>query len=308
MLNDDGNILTVSHLIKKYADVDAVSDISFGVMPGMLFAFLGPNGAGKSTTIDILCTLLRPTNGEIMIDGFQVGKDDDEIRKRIGVVFQQGVLDSLLTVRENLETRASFYKMSRPEIKEAINRVSEIADLGDFLDRPYGKLSGGQKRRADIARALINSPKILFLDEPTTGLDPQTKKNLWNTILNLQKESGTTVFLTTHYMEEAATADHIVIINKGKIVADGTPYELKEKHCSDCIKLMAADGDSVRSYLNDNHIDYFENNDLFTINLKDTMESIPIIQNLKSYIESFEVLHGSMEDAFINIIGKGELK
>ena len=218
------HIIEVNGLKKSYGNLEAVRGIDFYVEAGKLFAFLGPNGAGKSTTIDVLCTLLKPTAGTVTVDGHPLEQEDEAIRNSIGVVFQGSVLDPLLTVRENLMVRASFYKMDKQERKAAVREAAITADVMEFIDRPYGKLSGGQRRRADIARALVHTPKILFLDEPTTGLDPKTKESVWQTVFQLQKRTGMTIFLTTHYMEEAAEADYIILINHGLIAAKGTPY------------------------------------------------------------------------------------
>lgn len=302
-LNEDP-IIQIKNLRKKYGKVDAVSGITFNVESGKLFAFLGPNGAGKSTTIDMICTLLEPDEGKIIIDGMVRGKDDDAIRNRIGIVFQNSVLDNLLTVRENLIVRADLYGLKNEDLERALNDAAEATDILEFLDRPYGKLSGGQKRRADIARALVNTPKILFLDELTTGLDPQTKNIVWNKIMDLQKKTGMTVFLTTHYMEEAASADYIVVINHGEIAAQGTPYELQENYSSDRIKLTANDIDLLKTALERNHISYTVKENTFTIAIGSTLDAIPIVNSVKHLILGFEVLHGTMEDAFINIIGK----
>ena len=220
-------IIEVSNLQKSYSNLSAVKNINFYVERGKLFSFLGPNGAGKSTTIDILCTLMSYDGGEITIDGLPLCRNQQSIRNIIGVVFQDSVLDPLLTVRENLLTRAEFYLLDRAAIQKAVYEAAQATELCEFIDRPYGKLSGGQRRRADIARALINTPKILFLDEPTTGLDPQTRKSIWNAIKLLQKRTGMTVFLTTHYMEEAAESNYVVVLDHGEIKAKGTPAELK---------------------------------------------------------------------------------
>jgi multidrug/hemolysin transport system ATP-binding protein len=220
-------IIIVENLKKSYGNVKAVNGIDFFVNEGELFAFLGPNGAGKTTTIDIICTLLAPDAGKVSVNGYKLGKNDDKIRQCIGVVFQDSILDNLLTVKENLFTRGSFYGMPQRQLAEAVKKAAEAADILSFINRPYGKLSGGQRRRADIARALVNTPKVLFLDEPTTGLDPQTRKSVWDTIRSLQKDTGMTVFLTTHYMEEAAGADYVAIIDNGLISAKGTPGELR---------------------------------------------------------------------------------
>ena len=222
-------ILEVSHLVKNYGSLQAVRDISFTVERGGLFAFLGTNGAGKSTTINILSTLMKPDGGSVLIDGCILGKEDAAIRAKIGVVFQNSVLDNLLTVKENLQVRGSFYHLSTDELEERILYAARITGCSDYLFQRYGMLSGGQKRRADIARALLQKPDLLFLDEPTTGLDPQSRQQIWKAIASMQKKEGLTVFLTTHYMEEAAGADDIVIIDKGRIAAQGTPDALRER-------------------------------------------------------------------------------
>ena len=209
------DIITVSSLKKSFGKVQAVKGIDFSVKKGQLFAFLGPNGAGKSTTIDILCTLNQYDGGKVSIAGYDLDEDAEKIRRCIGVVFQDNLMDKKLTVRENLMIRAGFYHKTKSECKAAVRKASKYAEITEFIDRNYGTLSGGQRRRVDIARALLNTPKILFLDEPTTGLDPQTRKHIWQTVERLQKENDMTIFLTTHYMEEAAKADYIVIIDNG---------------------------------------------------------------------------------------------
>ena len=297
-------ILEVRNLVKSYDKVQAVRGISFFAEEGKLFAFLGPNGAGKSTTIDIICTLLRPDAGEVLVNGKTLGVEDNEIRKEIGVVFQHGILDELLTVRENLITRGRLYELKSKDLEKAIKNAAEAAEVLDFIDRPYGKLSGGQKRRADIARALINTPRILFLDEPTTGLDPQTRVSVWNTIRKLQREQGMTVFLTTHYMEEAAEADYIIIIDHGQIAAKGTPYQLRNEYSSDLIKIKAKDRERVEGLLNKYNIPYVYKAEIIEGKLNNSKEAIPIICEGDSFIESFEVIHGTMNDVFINITGK----
>lgn len=297
------NIIEVSGLKKSYGNLEAVRGIDFYVKRGQMFAFLGPNGAGKSTTIDILCTLLRFDAGEAVIDGHPLSKEDEAIRSSIGVVFQDHLLDPLLTVRENLLSRARLYPGKR-NIRAAAYEAARAADALDFIDRPYGKLSGGQKRRADIARALVNTPKILFLDEPTTGLDPQTKQSVWSTVKGLQQTAGMTLFLTTHYMEEAAAADYITIIDRGLITASGTPLDLKQKHASDSVRIKASDGEALSQLLSSKGIAFSSAREIFTVNLKSTRDAIPIICAAEQYIESFEVLHGTMDDVFIAVTGK----
>lgn len=297
-------IIEVQGLTKTFGDLQAVKGIDFYVESGKLFAFLGPNGAGKSTTIDMICTLLKPDSGEAVINGCRLGTEDQNIRESIGVVFQESLLDPLLTVRENLLSRARFYRIPKKELKERVEKAAISADVMDFIDRPYGKLSGGQRRRADIARALVNTPKILFLDEPTTGLDPQTRRSVWETIARLQKESGLTVFLTTHYMEEAASADYIMIIDNGRIVAKGTPFELRNTYSSDTLKIEPTDRSSLISLLKEHDISYTEKNELLTIKLSGTKEALSILKLTEPLINRFEVQHGTMDDVFINITGK----
>ncbi|PQD94293.1 ABC transporter [Pradoshia eiseniae] len=297
-------IIEVHGLSKTFGNLQAVKGIDFYVESGKLFAFLGPNGAGKSTTIDMICTLLKPDSGEAFINGCRLGIEDQDIRESIGVVFQESLLDPLLTVRENLLTRARFYKVPKLAIKERVEKAAISADVMEFIDRPYGKLSGGQRRRADIARALVNTPKILFLDEPTTGLDPQTRRSVWETIARLQKESGLTVFLTTHYMEEAASADYIVIIDDGRIVAKGTPFSLRNTYSSDTLKIEPTDHQALARLLEEHDIPYMEKNELIIIKLSSTAEALSMLKLTEPLINRFEVQHGTMDDVFINITGK----
>lgn len=297
------DIITIKNLKKSFGEIQAVRGIDLNVKRGTLFAFLGPNGAGKSTTIDMLCTLLKPDGGEVLIDGSRLGKEDNAIRKKIGIVFQDSILDPLLTVRENLATRARLYENNKGDIKNAVLTAAQTADAEMFLDRPYGKLSGGQRRRADIARALVNTPKILFLDEPTTGLDPKTKESVWKTISQMQKKTGMTVFLTTHYMEEAAAADYITIINRGQISAMGTPYDLKERFSSDRICIKPTDKEKTVKAITESGFSCKEKNGLLIVNIAQTVQAIPLLSKIENFIDSFEVVHGSMQDVFINITG-----
>jgi multidrug/hemolysin transport system ATP-binding protein len=298
------NIIEVKKLHKSYGEIHAVKGIDFYVEEGSLFAFLGPNGAGKTTTINILATLLTNDNGSIDINGFSIGKDDESIRKSIGIVFQDSVLDPLLTVKENLETRASFYHMTKAEVNERIRTALEVTGITELANRRYGTLSGGQKRRSDIARALVHRPKILFLDEPTTGLDPQTRLNVWETIKTLQETENMTVFLTTHYMEEADEADYVVIIDEGKIVAKGTPTYLKDTYSKDSLRVKPKNQAKLKQYLSKAKIEYQNRNDLYIIRLESTLDSIPILDEIKDNLESFQVYNGTLDDAFIEVTGK----
>lgn len=297
------HIISVIGLKKNYGNVKAVRGIDFHVNEGELFAFLGPNGAGKTTTIDIICTLLKPDKGSVTINGYTLGKQDDNIRKDIGVVFQDNILDNLLTVRENLYTRGSFYGMSKKELSIAAEKAAEAAGVKSFYNRIYGKISGGQRRRADIARALVNTPKILFLDEPTTGLDPQTRKSVWDTIRNLQKETGMTVFLTTHYMEEASKADYVAIIDNGQISAKGTPSELRAKYSTDTLRLVPKDSEKLKIFLKGQNIGFVISGGAFIILIPNTIDALPLVTKAEKLISGFEVISGSMDDAFVKITG-----
>ncbi|MBE1554713.1 ABC transporter ATP-binding protein [Sporosarcina limicola] len=297
-------IIEVKRLSKSFKKVKAVNDISFYVEEGSLFSFLGTNGAGKSTTISIILTLLKQNEGEIIVNGLTVGKQDHAIRQQIGVVFQESVLDSLLTVKENLHIRGSFYGLSKKERKAAIQRVLEITDCTSFLNRPYGKLSGGQKRRADIARALIHQPTILILDEPTTGLDPQSRKNIWAMILQLQRDTHMTIFLTTHYIEEAANSDYVVVMKEGSIIAKGTPEQLKNAYSSHQLIMTTSNEDELRSQLLLDGVEFKEEKSLFHIQLAQTIDAISILSKYTSFITSFEVRKSSLDDVFIAINGK----
>jgi multidrug/hemolysin transport system ATP-binding protein len=299
-----GNIIEVSGLHKSYGSVHAVKGLDFYVESGKIFAFLGPNGAGKSTTIDMICTFLKPDSGRVVVDGNVLGKNDNAIRSVIGAVFQDGLLDNLLTVEENLKVRAGFYGLRQQRLIDAVKRSARITGVNELLRRPYGKLSGGQRRRCDIARALVNTPKILFLDEPTTGLDPQTRQAVWETIVTLQRETGMTVFLTTHYMEEAAGADYVIIIDNGNIAAKGTPSELKDKYTNDKLSLVCKNVHEVRGILDTHRVRYSVVADQVILPIPSTMSAIPIIQQFSSLITGFEVTKGTMDDAFIAITGK----
>lgn len=298
------HIIEVSNLHKSYGNVHAVKGLDFYVESGKIFAFLGPNGAGKSTTIDIICTFLKPDQGRAVVDGHVLGEDDNAIRSVIGVVFQDGLLDSLLTVRENLKIRGGFYGIKGRELEEKIDEVAKIMGITEILKRPYGKLSGGQRRRCDIARALMNTPKILFLDEPTTGLDPQTRKSVWETVQKLQREKGMTIFLTTHYMEEAAGADFVIVIDDGQIVAKGTPSELKERYTTDKLSLVCNDLEKVCAILQEQNQKFTNEANKAVVAIPSTMAALPLIEQVKEYVSGFEVTTGTMDDAFIAITGK----
>ncbi|MBD5454807.1 MAG: ABC transporter ATP-binding protein [Lachnospiraceae bacterium] len=302
-------IITVNGLKKYFHEVKAVDDISFHVEPGETFGFLGINGAGKSTTINMLCTLFPVTAGEVSVCGYQLGKDDEKIRRNIGVVWQNNCLDERLSVKENLYVRGSLYGLDGSALKNRIEEIGKKLQLKDIYQTRYEKLSGGQKRRCEIAAALINTPKILFLDEPTTGLDPATRKLVWESMDTLQKEDGTTIFLTTHYMEEAACARHIAIIDSGKIKEYGTPFELKERYAKDKLHLIPnpeKQDELIQllkqmSYQEDNILN---TNDRLVISVKDSMSALEILKKVQNCLSGFEMLQGTMDDVFLNVTGK----
>ena len=298
-------VISVKGLKKYFKEVKAVDDISFSVEKGELFGFLGVNGAGKSTTINMLCTLFSPTAGDISICGYQLGKDDADIRKRIGVVWQNNCLDERLTVKENLYVRGSLYGLKAQTLRESIDRVCEKLRLEDVYTRRYEKLSGGQKRRCEIAAALVNTPEILFLDEPTTGLDPATRQLVWESIDKLREEDGMTVFLTTHYMEEAAKAKHIAIIDGGKMKEFGTPFELKERYAKDKLRLLPKPGEEAEvGRMAETEIGEDQGGTVLELKLEDSMAALPILKRLETHISGFELVQGSMDDVFLNVTGK----
>ncbi len=298
-------IIKVEHLKKYYKDIRAVDDISFSVEKGELFGFLGVNGAGKSTTINMLCTLLVPTKGQVMINGYSLGRDNEEIKKHIGVVYQNNCLDQLLTVRENLMIRGSLYEPDRKKLLKNLKFVCEILELSDVLKRPYGKLSGGWKRRCEIAGALMHTPEILFLDEPTTGLDPATRKSVWKAVYTLRKEMHMTIFLTTHYMEEAAKASHIAIIDNGHLIRYGTPFSLKEEFAKDKLKIIPKEGkrEQIMAALNEENLHCRVKEEQISVLISNTMEALPILEKMQGMIEGFEVIQGTMDDVFLNVTG-----
>lgn len=334
-------VIQVRGLKKYFGKVRAVDDISFSVEKGELFGFLGVNGAGKSTTINMLCTLFQPTAGEIRIGGSLLGREDEEIRHRIGVVYQNNCLDDRLTVRENLLVRGSLYEKDIRKLKGNIGQVCERLRLTEAMDRRFGRLSGGQKRKCEIARALLHTPEILFLDEPTTGLDPATRKTVWESLEKLRQE-GMTIFLTTHYMEEAAKCSHIAVMDGGRIREYGTPFSLKEKYSRDRLRLMAKPGMEgvLEEKLGEQDCRWKENGlacpeeesgrkqleqaerkaqgefqresvhwmktekGLYDIFLQDSLMALPILKETEELLEGFELVQGSMDDVFLNITGK----
>lgn len=294
------NIIEISHLVKNFGEVKAVQDLSFRVKEGELFAFLGINGAGKSTTINILCGQLKKDGGAVRIGGMELERNIDKIKGSLGVVFQNSVLDPTLSVKDNLQIRAALYGITGKRFQERLGELAELLKFEDLLGRTVEKLSGGQRRRIDIARALLNRPKLLILDEPTTGLDPQTRNTLWNVIENLRKRENMTVFLTTHYMEEAADADYVIILDSGKIAASGTPLELKNTYTGDFITIYGAEDNEIEKL----GVKYEAERELFRIAVSNTAEATQLILKYPEVFRDYEITKGKMDDVFLAVTGK----
>jgi len=294
------NIIEIHGLTKRFGELCAVDDLSFVVKEGELFAFLGVNGAGKSTTINIMCGQLSKNAGEIIIDGLDIDKNIDEVKSKLGVVFQNSVLDSSLSVYDNLESRAALYGIVGDAFKARLRKLASMLDFEDLLKRGVGRLSGGQRRRIDIARALLHKPKILILDEPTTGLDPQTRKTIWQVVSGLRKTENMTVLLTTHYMEEAADADYVVIIDSGKIAAKGSPIELKNQHTGDFVTLYGVSEEQVLKIAES----YEKIPGAYRISVPDTAAATALIIKNPELFSDYEITKGKMDDVFLTVTGK----
>lgn len=301
------NMIKVQNLTKKYGNFYAVDHISFEAEKGTMLGFLGVNGAGKSTTIHMLSTLLSPDGGTAELCGFTIGKQDHQIRRSIGIVYQQNCLDGLLSVKENLLCAGVLHGTSKSEAIAQLKRLSQILNLETILKKKYQTLSGGQKRKCEIAAALMHTPQILFLDEPTTGLDPATRQDVWAAVADLQKKEKITIFLTTHYMEEAAGADKIVILDHGKIITSGTAYELKEKYAEDKLRLYFHDADDT---VKQEMIGRLEpkkklarlSNGGIEIGIRSTKEAMPVLEAVQDRLDGLEVIQGNMDDVFLHAV------
>lgn len=294
------NSIEIRGLNKRFGEIEAVKDLSFCVEEGSLFAFLGVNGAGKSTTINILCGQLSKDSGSVWIDGKDLDTHVEEIKGTVGVVFQSSVLDASLSVYDNLESRAALYGIVGKDFQERLAKICELLELKTLLRRPVGKLSGGQRRRIDIARALLHSPKLLILDEPTTGLDPQTRKLLWSVIHQLRQRERLTVLLTTHYMEEASDADYVVILDNGKIVAQGSPLQLKNQYTGDFITLYGVEEAQVKAL----GLSYLPVAEGFRILIPNTKAATELILKHPALFCDYEIVKGKMDDVFLAATGK----
>ena len=294
------DIIEISRLSKRFGDVQAVNDLSFRVKEGELFAFLGVNGAGKSTTINIMCGQLSKDSGAVQIGGVDLDRDPDSIKRNLGVVFQNSVLDKDLSVQDNLQSRAALYGIQGKAFRARLTELAGLLEFEDLLKRAVGKLSGGQRRRIYIARALLHRPKILILDEPTTGLDPQTRAILWRVIGDLRKNEGMTVFLTTHYMEEAADADYVVILDSGRIAAEGTPLELKNTYTGDFITLYGVDEAQIKQL----GTPYEAIRDAYRVSVPNTAAATELILKYPKIFQDYEITKGKMDDVFLAVTGK----
>lgn len=294
------HIIEIEHLNKRFAEVQAVRDLSFHVRPGELFAFLGVNGAGKSTTISILCGQLAKDSGSVRVCGESIDQNMPHIARKLGVVFQNSVLDGALSVRDNLRSRAALYGITGAAFKARLAELAELLDFSGLLNRTVGKLSGGQRRRIDIARALLHRPEILILDEPTTGLDPQTRKLLWDVVQELRRRENLTVFLTTHYMEEAADADYVVILDSGAIAAEGTPLALKNTYTGDFITLYGVDAEALRPL----GLPCEALRGAVRLAVPDTAAATRLIVEHPELFTDYEITKGKMDDVFLAVTGK----
>jgi multidrug/hemolysin transport system ATP-binding protein len=295
--------ISVKNLTKRYGRVTAVDDISFEVPAGSVFAFVGTNGAGKSTTISCLTTVAPFDHGEVVVAGHDVRTDGDAVRGTIGVVFQESLLDPLLTARENLATRARFYSSDKKAIDARIAELSTLIGLDEFLGRRYGTFSGGERRRVDIARALVQTPSIIFLDEPTAGLDPQSRAQVWSTIQELRDRAGLTVFLTTHYMEETEEADRVCLIDHGRIVAQGTPAELRAKHSRSVLTVTTRDRAALASIAAKSKRVLEGTGDVVRIAVDTADEARAMLAAHGDGVADFEFRHGTMDDVFLALTG-----
>ena len=298
------SIIEVKNFTKSYGNFTAVNDISFEVEEGSIFAFLGPNGAGKSTTINTLCTIFEKTSGTLLIDGKDVSMDKNEVRSSIGVVFQESTLDNKMSIDENLKMHCVFYNVPKKEVEERIQFVLKLVDLQKERHKIVGALSGGMKRRVEIARGLIHYPKVLFLDEPTTGLDPQTRANIWEYITKLQKEKNITIFLSTHYMEEAEICDKVAIIDGGIIVAYDTPYSLKKQYTKDTAYITTPGSEDFEQLLKDYNLEYVKKDGYYRVNAENTDDLLQVLSIKKDIISDIEIKKGTFNDVFLAITGK----
>ena len=296
--------IEVTGLTKRYREKVAVDDISFAVADGGVFAFVGTNGAGKSTTIGCLTTVLPFDSGKVRVRGHDVRRNGERVREVIGVVFQDSLLDSALTVRENLRLRGHLSRVARTSLDAKIAQLSDLIGLEEFLDRRYGKLSGGQRRRVDIARALLHEPEVLFLDEPTAGLDPASRSLVWSTLHELSARGDLTIFLTTHYLEETEEAARVCIIDDGRIIADDTPASLRARHSRSVLTVTTDDPDGLIAAARATGADPARSGPSVVIGVADADVARRLLSAHGDHVRDFEFRHGRMDDVFLALTGR----
>ena len=295
--------LVIENLVKKYGKHVAVNNISLKVKEGAFFAFLGINGAGKSTTINVICSILQKDSGKVFVNGHDLDGDFNFIKNDIGIVFQNSVLDDQLSVYQNLKIRSSFYPMTKEERQNNLDHIIKLLELEPILNQSVRRLSGGQRRRVDIARAMVHRPRLLILDEPTTGLDPKTRKIVWNLINKVRIKHKMTVFLTTHYMEEAEKATFVTIMDKGNIIAEGTPNELKNMYAKDYVCTYLKRNVDFEKMLNESKLEfeYDASKKGYKIYPNENLNSLQIINKFPQFVTDFEILKGTMDDVFLKV-------
>lgn len=299
-------VIEVEKIVKKFETVTAVDNVSFAVDPGEIFGFLGPNGAGKTTTINILCTLLKPTSGRAILNGYDVVKQPHQVRSSLGIVFQDPSLDERLSAEENLNFHALVYNIPKELRRERIKMVLEMVELWSRRHDAVRTFSGGMKRRLEIGRGLLHHPKVLFLDEPTLGLDPQTRHHIWNYIHELRQREGITIFLTTHYMEEAENSDRIAIIDYGRIIALDTPEKLKSSIGGDIITVTTKDNERARKEISQRyHVEVASSDGRLHFKTEKGEEFLPqFIQQMEVPVTSVSVNRPTLEDVFLQLTGR----
>lgn len=305
--NESSEVIQVNNLTKRFSHITAVDNISFAIKRGDIFGFLGPNGAGKTTTLNMLCTLINPTKGDALVGGFSIVKNPLMVRKNIGIVFQESTLDNHLTVKENLYLHAKLYGMTNNDFKKQLHKVINLVELDDKLNTPISELSGGTKRRIEIARVLLHKPKIIFLDEPTIGLDAQTRNKIWEYLLKIRKEENATIFLTTQYIHEAEICDYIGVIDYGEIVALNTPENLKSTVKKDTIEIATIDNQKTLLQIKENFKDIsacqIGKNIIIQTERGET--KLPqILDIIDSKIISINLTRPTLEDVFLNLTGR----
>jgi ABC-2 type transport system ATP-binding protein len=298
--------IEVNGLTRRFKEFTAVDNVSFTVNPGEVFGFLGPNGAGKTTTVRMLCTLIRPSGGEAKVAGFDIVHQQTRVRGSIGIIFQDPSLDDRLTARENLRFHAMIYKVPGAEVKSRIADALEWMELSDRASDLVRNFSGGMKRRLEIARGLLHAPRVLFLDEPTLGLDPQTRSRIWERLLRLRRERGTTLFLTTHYMDEAENCDRIAIIDHGRIIAVDTPAKLKAQVRGDCIHLETADDAAAEAEVKQRYgIEVVRDATGLHFEVESGAAFVPgLVRELSVPVRTVIVRPPTLEDVFLKMTGR----